>query len=198
MSHQLLQTLLCTHLDSEHNETNRIKFITKPTPFCSNWKQKIKMCEKWNYTCAMKRTLEVWPVSSAILTIDGYFHRVSWFWVNPWELRSSRSLLLQSRAHTWEPVSMEFKQAPVWVFQNLMVRSPPPPPDASKLLWNGHHARALTAAVCSSSLCNHWVVVFEEAMERSHMWRRLSLPPLANCWPEADHFSPQTSWWWPL
>lgn len=41
----------------------------------------------------MKRTLEVWPVSSATLTIEGYFQRVSWFWVNPCELRSSLSFL---------------------------------------------------------------------------------------------------------
>ena len=28
--------------------------------------------------CAMWSTREVWPVSSATLTIDGYFHRMSW------------------------------------------------------------------------------------------------------------------------
>lgn len=146
----------------------------------------------------MKRTLDVWPVSSAIFTIDGYFQRVSWFWVNPCELSNSRSFLFHNSAHTCEPVSTEFKQAPVWVFQNLMHRSPPPPPDASKLPWNGHQAKALTAAVWSSSLWSGCIGELEEDIDLSHMWRRLSLPPLANCWPEADHFSPQTSWWWPL
>ena len=28
--------------------------------------------------CAMWSTREVWPVSSATRTIDGYFHRMSW------------------------------------------------------------------------------------------------------------------------
>ena len=149
-------------------------------------------------TWAMKRTLEVWPVSSAIFTIDGYFQRVSWFWENPWELSSSLSFLFHNKAHTWEPVSTEFKHAPVWVFQNFMLLSSPPPPEASKLLWKGHQARAFTADVCSSSLWSHCVAAFEDAIDLSHMNRRLSLPPLANCRPEGDHLSPQTSCWWPL
>lgn len=151
-----------------------------------------------NCTWAMKRTLDVWPVSSATFTIEGYFQSVSWFCVKPWELRSSLSFLFHSRAQTCEPVSIEFKQAPVWVFQNLMHLSLPPPPEASKFPWNGHQARALTAAVWSSSLWSHCVGELEEAVDLSHMWRRLSFPPLANCWPEADHFNPQTSWWCPL
>lgn len=150
------------------------------------------------HTWAMNRTLEVWPVSSAIFTIDGYFQRVSWFCVNPWELSNSRSCLLHWREHTWEPVFTEFKQAPVWVFQNLMHWSPPPPPEANKFPWNGHQARAFTAAVWSSSLWSHCVGEFEEAMDLSHMKRRLSFPPLASCCPEADHLSPQTSCWCPL
>lgn len=148
--------------------------------------------------CAMNSTLEVCPLSSAIFTIEGYFHSVSWFCVKPWELSNSLSFLFQSKAQTWDPVSTEFKHAPVWVFQNFIHRSPPPPPVANKLLWKGHQAIALTADVCSSSLWSHCVTEFEEAIDLSHMWRRLSLPPLANCCPEADHFSPHTSWWWPL
>lgn len=146
----------------------------------------------------MKRTLEVWPVRSAIFTIDGYFQRLSWFSVNPWELSNSRSCLFQRRAQTWEPVSTVFKQEPTWVFHNLMHRSSPPPPEASKFPWNGHQARAFTAAVWSSSLWSHWFAELAEAMELSHMKRRLSFPPLANCLPEGDHLSPQTSCWCPL
>ena len=37
-----------------------------------------------------------------------------------------------SRQPTCEPVSMELRRAPVWVFQNLMVRSAVPPPLASR------------------------------------------------------------------
>jgi len=146
----------------------------------------------------MKRTLEVCPVSSAIFAMEGYFHSVNWFCVNPCELSNSRSFLLHNKEQTWEPVSTEFMQAPVWVFQNLMHRSFPPPPEASKLLWKGHQARALTAALWSSSLWSHWVVELEDAMDWSQMWRRLSLPPLASCRPEDDHFRPQTSWLCPL
>ena len=145
----------------------------------------------------MKRTREVWPVSSAIFTIDGYFHKVSWFCVNPCELSSSLSFLFQRRAHTCDPVSTEFRHAPVCVFQNLMHRSLPPPPVASKLLWNGHQASAFTAAMWSSSLCSHWLRPadgMEDAIDTSQMCRRLSLPPLASCCPDPDHLRPHTSW----
>ena len=154
--------------------------------------------QKKFHVWVMKRTLEVWQVSSAIFTIDGYFQRVSWFWENPWELSSSLLFLFHNKAHTWEPVSKKFKHAPVWVFQNFMHLSSPPPPEASKLLWKGHQARAFIADVCSSSLWSHSVAAFEDAIDLSHMNRRLSLPPLANCRPEGDHLSPQTSCWWPL
>ena len=59
----------------------------------------------------------------------------------------------QGCALTWEPVSMELRRAPVWVFQNLMLRSAVPPPEASRLAWKGHHASALTAAACAVILC---------------------------------------------
>jgi len=148
--------------------------------------------------CAIYNTLEVWPLSSAIFSIEGYFQRASWFWVKPWELSNSRSFLLHSRAHTCEPVSTEFKHAPVWVFQNLMQWSPPPPPEARRFAWNGHQASAFTAALCSSNLWSQWVGEFEETIVLSHMWITLSLPPLANCCPEGDHLSPQISCWCPL
>ena len=145
-------------------------------------------------TWAMNRTQEVWPVNSALLTIDRNFQRVNWFSVNPWELNNSLSFLFQRRDHTWEPVCTGFRQAQVWVFQNLMQRSLSPPPDASKLLWNGHQARALIDDVWSSNRCSHWFWFrgLEEAAEKSQIHSELSLPPLASC-PERDHFRPQTS-----
>lgn len=54
---------------------------------------------------------------------------------------------------TWEPVSMELRRAPVWVFQNLMLRSAVPPPEASRFDWKGHQASAFTAAACAVILC---------------------------------------------
>lgn len=119
---------------------------------------------------------------------------MSWLSLKPWELKSSRSCLFQSRQQTWEPVLTEFKHAPVLLFQNLMLWSPAPPPDASKLFWKGHQARAFTAEVCSSMRWSHWVAEFVEAIDMFHMWRRLSFPPLANSFPDTDHFSPQISW----
>ena len=122
-------------------------------------------------TWAVNRTQEVWRVSS-LLTIERCFQKVSWFSVNPWELNNSLSFLFQRRGHTWEPVYTGFRQAPVWVFQNLMQRSLSPPPDASKLLWNGHQARALTDDVWCSNWCSHWFWfrVLEEAAERSYRY----------------------------
>ena len=76
----------------------------------------------------MNKTREVCPMSSAILTIDGYFKSVNWFWVNPWEHINSLSFLFHSNEHTWEPVSTELRQALVWVFQNLMHRRCHPHP----------------------------------------------------------------------
>ena len=126
--------------------------------------------------------------------MEGYFHSMSWLSLKPWELKSSCSCLFQSRQQTCEPVLTEFKHAPVLLFQNLMLWSPTPPPEASKLLWKGHQARAFTAEVCSSMRWRHWVAEFVEAIDMFQMWIRLSFPPLANSFPETDHFNPQTSW----
>ena len=49
---------------------------------------------------AMCSTRAVWPVNSAILTMDGYFHRHSWFCEYPWLDRISRSCVFHCRAHT--------------------------------------------------------------------------------------------------
>ena len=59
----------------------------------------------------------------------------------------------QGCALTWDPVSMELRRAPVWVFQNVMLRAAVPPPEASRLAWKGHQASAFTAAVCAVILC---------------------------------------------
>jgi hypothetical protein len=56
----------------------------------------------------------------------------------------------------------------------------------TRLLWNGHQARAFIAGMWSSNLCSHWLRPAngtEDAIDTSQMWRRLSLPPLANCCP---------------
>ena len=56
----------------------------------------------------------------------------------------------------------------------------------TQLTWKGHHASALTAAWCALILCRSLRLA-------SCMHRMLSLPPLASCPPQCDHFSPQTS-----
>jgi hypothetical protein len=159
----------------------------------------MNLIEIWQeiiHTCARWSTLDVWPVSSAIFAIDGYFHRHSWFWLNPCELKISRSCLLHCRAQTCDLVLILLTQAPVCVFQNLMQRSAVPPPEASKLLWNGHHAKAFTAAWWSSKRWRYglgpWIDPPTPAAA-SQIWTRLSFPPLASCWPVGDHFSPHIS-----
>ena len=97
--------------------------------------------------------------------------------------------------HTWEFVSMLFVQYPICVFQNLIHRSAVPPPEARRLFWKGDHARAFTAAWWPSNLNKGIVASLDEVVAAtSHMFNRLSLPPLASCWPECDHLRPQTSW----
>ena len=146
----------------------------------------------------MNNPVEVWPLSSAISSIDGYFHKISWFSIRAWELNNSVSFLLHNNEQTWDPVLMEFKHVPVLMFQNFIEWSSLPPPEAIMLCWNGHHASALTVALWLLNLWSCWVAEFEETIDHSHMQRRWSFPPLANCRPVLDHFSPHTSWWWPL
>ncbi|KNC30303.1 hypothetical protein FF38_07384 [Lucilia cuprina] len=79
---------------------------------------------------AICKTLEVWPVSSACLTIEGYFH----------------ILRDHSKAHTCDLESTELINEPLLIFQNFMHLSAVPPPDASTLGCHGHQAKARTAA----------------------------------------------------
>jgi len=95
------------------------------------------------------------------------------------------------RLHTWEPVSILSNRVPLRVFQNLMVLSADPPPDAkTPWLW-GFHARPFTAAQC-------WLNLFTGIVECVfHIKSLLSLPPEANDCPSNDHFKPQIYCVWP-
>jgi hypothetical protein len=93
---------------------------------------------------------------------------------------------------TWEPTSIEFTCSPLRVFQNRIVLSAVPPPDANNPYWWGDHASALTAAECLESVLIGW---FDE---RFHKNTLLSLPPEASCWPSNDHFSPHTYCLWAI
>lgn len=62
---------------------------------------------------AICKTRAEWPVSSPILTIEGYFQTQSWFFENPWDETNSFWCLDHWRLQTWLPVSIEFKQEPV-------------------------------------------------------------------------------------
>lgn len=77
------------------------------------------------------------------------------------------------------------------VFQNLIVLSAEPPPDAkTPWLW-GFHAKPLTAAQC-------WLNLLTGIGEcLFHIMSLLSFPPEARDCPSKDHFNPHTYWVWP-
>jgi hypothetical protein len=79
-------------------------------------------------------------------------------------------------------------RVPLSVFQNLMVLSADPPPDArTPWLW-GFQAKPFTAA-------QWWLNLLMGIGERVfQMMSLLSLAPDANDWPSKDHFNPQTYW----
>src|SRR5258708_529274 len=81
---------------------------------------------------AMWRTRLVWPFNSFTRAMVGYFHNCSWLSAKPWDERISFSIGDHCRAQTWEPVSMELINDPEAAFQNLMLRSAVPPPEANK------------------------------------------------------------------
>lgn len=83
------------------------------------------------------------------------------------------------------------RRDPSSVFQNLIVLSAEPPPEAkTPWLW-GLHAIPLTAAEWEVNL-QIGVVLFA-----LHMNNLLSLPPEASKLWSNDHLSPHTSWVWP-
>mmetsp|Transcript_15058 Transcript_15058/g.38845 ORF Transcript_15058/g.38845 Transcript_15058/m.38845 type:complete len:363 (+) Transcript_15058:245-1333(+) len=142
--------------------------------------------------CAMWSTRAVWPVSSAALTIEGYFHRMSWLCEKPCDETSSWSCTDQSSAQTCECVSTALITWPVCMDQKRMQRSAVPPPLASTFFCHGHHASALTAALWAFSLYSR-----DGSRRSSHMFSRLSLPPEASCVPLGAHLRPHTSCEWP-
>lgn len=140
---------------------------------------------------ARNRTRLVWPVSVAIFSNVGYFHTTISLFEYPCVLTNYFVVFEKIRLHTCDPVSILSSIVPSSVFQNLMVLSADPPPDASTpWLW-GFHARPLTAAQCWLNLLTGIVeCVF-------HIMSLLSLPPDASDCPSNDHFNPQTSCVWP-
>jgi hypothetical protein len=88
--------------------------------------------------------------------------------------------------HTWDPVSIESTNVLVRVFQNLIVLSWDPPPEANNPCKLGFQAIALTAAV--------WLLNFEIGIEDLlfQTYSLLSFPPLASDCSSWDHFKPQT------
>jgi hypothetical protein len=95
------------------------------------------------------------------------------------------------KLQTCEPVSMLSRSVPFRVFQNLIVRSADPPPDAkTPWLW-GLQASPFTAA-------EWWLNLLTGIEERVFQINSLlSLAPEAKDWPSNDHFNPQTYWVWP-
>jgi hypothetical protein len=135
----------------------------------------------------------VCPSSSLILTMDGYFHKHSWFRANQCDDNISFSCGFHWRPQTWDPVSMEFKSAPVLEFQNLMVQSAVLPPLVRRFHSWGDQARAFTAAWWSVSSKGGAVLA---KVVTPHKHSLLLLPPLASVSPSLFHCNPHTSCEW--
>lgn len=136
---------------------------------------------------ARNRTLLVWPVSVVIFSSVGYFHTTISLLEYPCVLTNYFVVFENMRLHIWDPVSMLSKSVPSSVFQNLIVLSADPPPEAkTPWLW-GFHASPFTAAEC-------WLNLLTGTTECVfHIMSLLSFPPDASDWPSNDHFSPHTS-----
>ena len=132
----------------------------------------------------MCKTLWLCPLRSATLVQLGYFQRLSWFSLKPCELKIYLSFLFQINEQTWLSVWTVLISFPVSIFQNLIVWSDVPPPVANKFLCHGHHARALTAALCP---CRVYLTL---PAFKSQIRAVLSLLPDAR--PQGSCLSPQT------
>lgn len=137
---------------------------------------------------AKKRTRLEWPVRVVVFWRLGYFQMMISLLEYPWVLTISLVFLENIRLQTCEPVSMLSRRDPSRVFQNLIVLSADPPPDASTpWLW-GLHAIPFTAAQWEVNLQMGVVLL---ALQMNSL---LSFPPDASRLLSKDHFSPQTSW----
>lgn len=74
------------------------------------------------------------PVRVVTFSNVGYFHTTISLFEYPWVLTNYLVVLEKTRLQTWEPVSMLSSKLPSRVFQNLMVRSAEPPPEA-RIPW---------------------------------------------------------------
>ena len=79
----------------------------------------------------MYNTRYVCPDNVTTFSMDGYFHTMIWLREYPCEDTTSFTLLDHMMLHTCEPVSTLCSAVPVVVFQNRIVRSAVPPPDAT-------------------------------------------------------------------
>ncbi len=72
------------------------------------------------------------PVRVPTLVMPWVFQQIIWFSEYPWVEISSGLFVLNTRLHTWLPVSTHSCCYRVLVFQKRMVRSAVPPPEASR------------------------------------------------------------------
>ena len=140
---------------------------------------------------AKNSTLLVCPVSVVTFYKLGYFHTMISLFEYPWVETSSFVVFENIRLHTCDPVSILSNIVPSKVFQNFIVLSAEPPPEAKTPWVWGLQARAFTAAVC-------WVNLLIGTLDKlDQIISLLSFPPDANWFPSKDHFNPQTYWVWP-
>ena len=137
---------------------------------------------------AKNNTRLVCPVKVVTFSKLGYFQTIISLFEYPCVETNSFVVLENIRLQTWEPVSILSSIVPSRVFQNFMVLSADPPPEAKTPCVWGLQARALTAAEC-------WLNLLIGTFDRlDQIINLLSFPPDASWFPSKDHFSPHTSW----
>jgi hypothetical protein len=137
------------------------------------------------------------PSSSLSLTMDGYFHKHSWFRANPCNNKIIFSCGFHSRAQTWDSMSIEFtvKSVPILEFKNW---------------WSNRQYRHPLPgdSVHEETRPELWPQLNGPSVEREeqyspkwwhptpHKHNLLSLPPLASVSPSMFHCNPHPSCEW--
>lgn len=140
---------------------------------------------------AKNNTRLVCPVNVATFYKLGYFHTIISLFEYPCVDTISFVVLENIKLQTCEPVSILSNNVPSSVFQNLIVLSAEPPPDASTPCVCGLQAKPFTAAQCWLNLLIGIADLLDQIINL------LSLPPEARWFPSYDHFKPQTYCVWP-
>mmetsp|Transcript_4860 Transcript_4860/g.10685 ORF Transcript_4860/g.10685 Transcript_4860/m.10685 type:complete len:277 (-) Transcript_4860:511-1341(-) len=135
---------------------------------------------------ASPKTRPLCPVNVANFWKLGYRQTFNSLFTYPCPDTNSLSCGFQTNALTCDPLSVEAMHTPLVAFHNLICLSAVPPPVARRPRFQGHHAMAFTAALCSRN--DH----LGTSASFSHTWTTLSFPPVASA-PASDQSNPHTS-----